>query len=260
MNDLSVRYLLLFVLASSSGLSMRSSGFIARKVRRNHREMFHTAHSQYHIEEVGVHKNLVDITEKHFDTCSRWQSEHTVSQYTIEAFKAAKHFVEVFHANRSESIDNGLPLILDSGCGTGRSSALLAGLHPELPVIGLDRSAARISKSDHWLRGNHSAGGANNVALTAEPTSPLPNLLLLRCDVIDFWLLAATPLTCPPKLSPRCWDVKLHTILYPNPYPKPKHFGRRWHGHPVFPLLLQVMKSKKIRTSYYDGELSPFQL
>ena len=36
------------------------------------------------------------------------------------------------------------------------------------------------------------------------------------------------------------WDVKLHTLLYPNPYPKPKQLGSRWHGHAVFPYLLQV--------------------
>jgi len=29
-------------------------------------------------------------------------------------------------------------------------------------------------------------------------------------------------------------------IYYPNPWPKPAHFKRRWHGHPVFPALLEL--------------------
>lgn len=43
-------------------------------------------------------------------------------------------------------------VVLDSGCGTGRSSVWLAETYPHLPVIGIDRSAVRLSKggSDAW--------------------------------------------------------------------------------------------------------------
>ena len=29
-------------------------------------------------------------------------------------------------------------------------------------------------------------------------------------------------------------------LLYPNPWPKIGHLARRWHGHPVFPTLLEL--------------------
>jgi tRNA G46 methylase TrmB len=31
-----------------------------------------------------------------------------------------------------------------------------------------------------------------------------------------------------------------HYLLYPNPWPKIGHLSRRWHGHPVFPTLLDL--------------------
>jgi tRNA G46 methylase TrmB len=31
-----------------------------------------------------------------------------------------------------------------------------------------------------------------------------------------------------------------HYLLYPNPWPKKRHLGRRWHGHPVFPTIVAL--------------------
>jgi tRNA (guanine-N7-)-methyltransferase len=31
-----------------------------------------------------------------------------------------------------------------------------------------------------------------------------------------------------------------HSLLYPNPWPKKQHLGRRWHGHPVFPAVVAL--------------------
>lgn len=61
------------------------------------------------------------------------------------------------------------------------------------------------------------------------------NMLLLRCDMVDFYLLSVTHCVVP-----RVWDVHKHFLLYPNPYPKPKHLKNRWHGHPVFPFILAL--------------------
>ena len=55
------------------------------------------------------------------------------------------------------------------------------------------------------------------------------NAILLRADLSDIWTLVFQD----PSLL-----VQRHYLLYPNPYPKSKHLQRRWHGHPIFPILL----------------------
>ena len=98
-------------------------------------------------------------------------------------------------------------VLLDSACGTAQSSRYLAMRYPKYLVIGLDQSLDRLS---------HSANA-----------HPPKNCLLLRCDCTDFWRLAAQDQ----------WQFEKHYLLYPNPWPKPNHFKRRWHGHPAFPNL-----------------------
>ena len=113
------------------------------------------------------------------------------------------------------------PLILDSGCGTALSSVRLAEAQPGALVIGLDQSRARVSRASHRFR--------------------LPgNLLLLRAECADFWRLARA---CG-------WSLDQHHLLYPNPWPKPAHLGRRWHGHPVFPDLLALGGWLDVRSNW----------
>ena len=38
-----------------------------------------------------------------------------------------------------------------------------------------------------------------------------------------------------------------HTLLYPNPYPKPKQHMLRWHGSPSFPILLYMGAPIEVR-------------
>ena len=58
------------------------------------------------------------------------------------------------------------PLILDSYCGTGMSTALLAEKHPDKWVVGIDQSAHRLTKHPHSAAGN---------------------CLLLRAEAESFW-------------------------------------------------------------------------
>jgi len=48
------------------------------------------------------------------------------------------------------------------------------------------------------------------------------NMILVRANCIDFWRLI--------------WEsglsIESHTLLYPNPYPKPRQVAMRWHGSP----------------------------
>ena len=111
-------------------------------------------------------------------------------------------------------------IIMDSCCGTGESTAFLAASHPEAFVIGIDRSAIRLQKHHQ---------------------KKLKNYTILRADVEDFWRLLA-------KHYENC--VILHTIYYPNPYPKSRHIMRRWHGHPLFSTMLRLANVTELRTNW----------
>ena len=132
-----------------------------------------------------------------------------VAEHTCTAFAEADAWLA---ANR-------MPLILDAGCGVGLSTRHLAQQHPDCAVIGIDRSADRLSR-DH---------GA------------LPdNALLVRADLVDFWRLALAA----------GWQPLQHYLLYPNPYPKAAHLKMRWHGHPVFPAILALGGWLELRSNW----------
>jgi tRNA G46 methylase TrmB len=117
---------------------------------------------------------------------------------------------------------------LDAGCGTGASTYELARRFPDRAVVGIDKSAARLSKT---------------------PRSQIPhNVRLVRCDCVDFWQLAAHD----------DWRCERQFLLYPNPWPKPDHVKRRWHAHPVFPALLSLSRRIELRTNWrvYAEEFS----
>jgi len=103
-------------------------------------------------------------------------------------------------------------LILDAGCGVGLSTRRLAAQFPESFVVGVDQSADRLQREVRW-------------------SGPMPqNFITVRADLVDFWRLMARAGVHPER----------HYLLYPNPWPKKAHLGRRWHGHPVFPTLVAL--------------------
>ncbi len=104
------------------------------------------------------------------------------------------------------------PLILDSGCGVGLSTMHLAAQFPDHFVIGVDQSAHRLSRNTVW----HG--------------TPPANFTLVRADLVDYWRLMHAEEIRPER----------HYLLYPNPWPKIGHLGRRWHGHPVFPTIVAL--------------------
>lgn len=121
-------------------------------------------------------------------------------------------------AGLAENLDAGRPLVFDSGCGTGASTAELARRHPDCQVIGIDKSAVRLARA---------------------PAMPA-NARLVRADLADFWRLA----------SQAGWRLSHHYLLYPNPWPKPAHLKRRWHAHPAFPDLLALGGRLELRTNF----------
>lgn len=132
-----------------------------------------------------------------------------IAEHTCLAFAEAEAWLAA----------RGLPLILDAGCGVGLSTRHLAQRFPRHAVIGIDRSAERLSR-DH---------------------GPLPdNALLVRADLVDFWRLTLAA----------GWQPQRHYLLYPNPYPKAAHLKLRWHGHPVFPTLLALGGRLELRSNW----------
>lgn len=147
-------------------------------------------------------------------TVRRYMSSHfqdTIPQYAQDAFEQANRFVE-----RSQR-----DVILDNGCGTGESTYHLAKLFPDQTVIGIDKSGDRLGRS-------HSHG------------KPPENLLFLHCDCIPFWQLTKSA----------NWEIKHQYFFYPNPWPKPGHLQRRWHAHPVFPVIMSLGKVITMRTNW----------
>lgn len=114
------------------------------------------------------------------------------------------------------------PLILDAGCGVGLSTRHLAVLYPDHFVIGVDQSANRLGRHIHW-------------------PGPAPdNCLCLRADLVDYWRLMVEAAVRPVR----------HYVLYPNPWPKKQHLGRRWHGHPVFPAVIALGGEFECRSNW----------
>jgi len=114
--------------------------------------------------------------------------------------------------------------VLDAGCGTGASTFVLARRNPSRIVLGVDKSAVRLAIGQQEIDAGTAPG----------------NAILLRCELVDFWQLAAAA-------GLRC---ERQYLLYPNPWPKPEQVMRRWHAHPVLPSLLALGGTIELRTNW----------
>ena len=111
------------------------------------------------------------------------------------------------------------PIILDSGCGRGRSSLLLAKYYPHHWIVAVDQSADR---------------------LVALPIHTLDNLIIIQENCIDLWRL----------LAEHRLEIAMHMLLYPNPWPKKQHEKRRWYAHPIMPTLLKLSRLTIVRSNW----------
>ena len=151
-----------------------------------------------------LHPKLAGTVERHL----RQPFRKPVADHNRTAFQALLPALEA-----------GRPLVLDSFCGTGLSTAQLASRHPEHLVIGVDKSAHRLEKH---------VPGKND------------NYQLLRADCEDIWRL----------LREAGAELDYHYLLYPNPWPKPGHLGRRIHGHGAFPEILRLGGQVELRSNW----------
>ncbi|GAB4182166.1 MAG: hypothetical protein Tsb002_03050 [Wenzhouxiangellaceae bacterium] len=157
----------------------------------------------------GVHEQLPNVVRRHW----RQQWRKPIASHNRRAFTAVQ---------RRLASDPG-PLILDSGCGVGESTAFLGETHADCWVIGVDKSAHRLRQrkaQEHCVQQG--------------------NILWVRADLVDFWRLARA----------EGWRLQQHYLLYPNPWPKPGHLQRRWHGHAVFPDLIALGGRLELRSNW----------
>jgi len=157
----------------------------------------------------GIHPRLEALLNRHLS--SAWSQP--LHQPSVQAFEALEPVIQDKHEN----------IVLDSGCGTGQSTRLLAQAMPACLVVGVDKSSARLSR-----------GGIDTFPHCEG------NAVWLRADLPTFWRLALQA----------GWRLQRHYILYPNPWPKPGALQRRWHAHPVFPDLVRLGGRLEMRCNW----------
>lgn len=176
----------------------------------------------------AVTTNQTDIYDKLEEVVRKYASTEylrPIADHTRTAFAEAEKFVLNFYesaGNEGDAVRGTYKVILDSGCGTGESTLNIAIANPGIPVIGIDKSAARLTK----------AGAAPQ------------NAFLVRAELLDFWRLALG------KVKAGQWHIPYHALYYPNPWPKQSEATRRFHLHPIFPTLLQLGDAIELRTNW----------
>ena len=78
---------------------------------------------------------LRKVVKKHINTLPRYWNSKPVAKHTKEAFELALDFVIDYGRT---SVNSRTKVILDSGCGTGRSSLILGKRYPDCVVIGIE--------------------------------------------------------------------------------------------------------------------------
>lgn len=156
-------------------------------------------------DQCGPHPDVVAVVKRHIDNVWR-------KPIPVHTANAAQSALDWWGSQGSG------PRILDSFCGTGMSTVHLAQKQPTANIIGLDKSADRLSK--------HDAGPGQ--------------YRLLRAECEPFW-------RC---LVDAQQQLDAHWLLYPNPWPKGRHLKRRIHGHPAFPLLSLLGGTIELRSNW----------
>ena len=152
-----------------------------------------------------THRQLPALLQRHLNNTHRKPvASHSQSSYAL--------LVDALRTNPR-------PLVMDSFCGTGHSTSILARRHPHHLVVGVDKSAHRLAK---------------------HPGGECENYLLLQADCEDIWQL----------LLGDGISLEHHYLLYPNPWPKSRHLQRRIHGSAAFPWLLKLGGEIELRSNW----------
>lgn len=161
--------------------------------------------------QTGKHPDLEWRVCRYRNSCF----QRPVSEHALRAMEILKTAIKIEKR----------PLLLDSCCGTGHSSRMLAKRYPGHFIIGVDRSEARLRRGEN-KDGCHEFVG--------------DNLLFLRTNLLDFY----------PMMLTDGLRLSRHTVFYPNPYPKSEHLKRRWHASPVFPSMVGLGGQFEVRSNW----------
>ena len=160
--------------------------------------------------QAAAHRRLEEVVLRNLS--STWKQP--LHPPTVTAFEKLMMLAE---------FDKGMPLILDSGCGTGDSTKSITAQYPDSLVIGIDRSTTRLGRRH---RGDF--------------PFRMGNLCIIQAELSSFWRLALE----------WGWRLQRHFLLFPNPSPKPGQLQRRWHAHPVFPRILELGGTLEMRCNW----------
>lgn len=191
---------------------------------------------------------LQQVVSKHCLTLHKFIHAKPVAAHTKQAFRKIQ-----------EIIPPNATIVLDSGCGTGRSTQYIGSQVPvdhSCWVLGIDRSMVRLERNKGYRNqqqeGNNNIHDENEMVWTDRDslhsnisnTDSNNNVVWIRAELVDFWRLMLEHQDTHP------WNLETHYLLYPNPYPKTKRLKSRWYAHPSFPLLLQLGGDIVIRSNW----------
>jgi tRNA G46 methylase TrmB len=184
-------------------------------------------------------ETLARSVRKHVTNLDLYLASKPIAAHTAAAFEMAHSRIH---------FDDQTSIILDSGCGTGRSSLYLGSLYPNACVLGVDKSIVRLERNPHFQKSasvsiarqddiiNSSKAKANDEVVQQIAS----NVWLIRAELVDFWRCA-----CQANVV-----FDQHYLLYPNPSPKKSRLQNRWYAHPSFPLLLQSSRCIIVRSNW----------
>ena len=138
----------------------------------------------------------------------------------MACYPVSLNVLEICQKIKKEQEKNDWSLLLDSGCGTGDSTINIAKSHPNYLVLGIDKSPKRLHQAQQKIKSE--------------------NVRFITANLVEFWI----------GLKLVNASIAANFILYPNPWPKQKHLKKRWHAHPVMPLLPMISKYIELRTNW----------
>ena len=101
--------------------------------------------------QTGVNEKLIEVVTKHL----KHPSKRPYQAHTEQAFAEINILVQAFTGE----------IILDSCCGVGQSTRILAQQNPNALVIGVDKSAHRINRNVDELTQNNGDSEVSNFHL-----------------------------------------------------------------------------------------------
>jgi len=186
------------------------------------------------IDPKAIKTNQVEPHDELHAIVSKYRSSvfnKPIAEHTARAFESVLEWLTEWEGE----------VIIDACCGVGESTSWLAKRHPDCKIIGVDKSAARLSKHQYY---DDKIIAKSSICTTLDVSSNIPNHIVVQADLTDFWRLLEN---C---LRAQKWTIKKQFLLYPNPYPKKSQVQKRWHASPTFKSILACNQVLEVRSNW----------